>query len=39
MFELKEQLLVFQMVRQLAPMTVILMVVKLEWSLDSMKLD
>ena len=39
MFELKEQLLVFQMVRQLVSMTVMLMVAKLEWLLVCVMLD
>ena len=37
--ELKEDLLAAEIPLQLVPMTVILMVAKLEWSLDSMKLD
>ena len=39
MFELKEQLLVFQMVRQLVSMTVMLMVAKLELLLVCVMLD
>ena len=37
--ELKEDLLVFQMVRQLASMTVMLMVARLEWLLVCGMLD
>ena len=39
MFELKEQLSVVEIARQLVPMTAMLMVAKLEWSLDRMRSD